>query len=74
MSCFFRLQSSIQQTTSTKGQHQNKLFDIGKEDLANFSWVQPTYLVLLLIPQMHVLANVAQFKMEINQLFQWYKM
>ena len=31
-----------------------QMFGIGREDLTNLSWVQPTCSALLLIPQMHV--------------------
>jgi hypothetical protein len=49
------LQTSIIQSTKHQtSQWQNKLFGIGREDLANFSWAQPTYAALLLIPQVHV--------------------
>ena len=53
MSCFFKLQI-IQSTKHQTSQWQNKLFGIGREDLANFSWAQHTYSALFLIPQMHV--------------------
>ena len=43
----------IHQTTPNKSK-QNKLLGIGREDLPNFSWGQPRYSALLLIPQMHV--------------------
>ena len=49
------LQTSIIQSTKHQtSQWQNKLFGIGREDLAIFSCAQPTYSALLLIPQVHV--------------------
>ena len=51
-----------------KSQWQNKLFDTGREDMANFSWAQPTYSALLLIPQMHVPYKCGTIKREINRL------
>ena len=49
------LQTSIIESIKNQtSQWQNKLFGIGREDLAHFSWAQPTYSALLLIPQVHV--------------------
>jgi hypothetical protein len=46
--------SIIQSTKHQTIQWQNKLFGIGREYLAHFSWAQPTYSALLLILQVHV--------------------
>jgi hypothetical protein len=52
---FLFLQTSIiQSTIHQTSQWQNKLLGVGIEDLANFSWAQPTYSALLLIPYVHV--------------------
>ena len=61
------LQTSIIQSTKHQtSQWQNKLFGIGREDLANFSWAQPTYSALFLIPQMHVPYKWAPFERELS--------
>ena len=40
--------------TRVNNNSKKKLFAIGREDLANLSWAQPTYSALFLIPQMDV--------------------
>ena len=52
MPCFFRLKTFNPPNKSQ--QQKKKLFGIGREDLTNLSRVQPTYLGLLLIPQIHI--------------------
>ena len=61
------LQTSIIQSTKHRtSQWQNKLFGIGREDLANFSWAQPTYSALLL--HCMFLTNGAPFERELYRL------
>jgi len=71
MSLFIRLQSF--NNTKLESAAEKKLFGIGRGDLSHYSWVQPTYSALLLIPKMVVPHKCGTMGKVRKQAFQRYE-